>query len=152
MRYVLAVLALAAAAVTAPAAVSAATPAAAADEAAIVGLEKAWRQARIDGDVAFLEKFYAPEFYVQGIDGRRVARADDIGLFARRDVRPEYITPSEMLVTVYGDAAVVTGVDHLRGTYKGHFGEEAYRFTDMLVRRAGTWQLVIQQATSLPTK
>ena len=85
-----------------------------------------------------------------GIDGRVVARPDDIALFARREVRPEFITPSEMAVAVYGDTALVTGVDHLRGTYKGNYGAVGYRFADMLVRRGGTWQLVLQQATRLP--
>ena len=119
-------------------------------ESEIVRLELAWRQARIDGDTAFLERFYASEFHVHTEDGRRVARADDIGLFARRDVRPETIRPREMAVQLYGDTALVTGIDDIVGSYKGHRGEAHYRFADMLVRRDGRWQLVLQQATPLP--
>ena len=47
----------------------------------------------------------------------------------------------------YGDTAVVTGLDHLGGTYMGNYGEMYLRFTDVLVKRDGRWQLVIQQAT-----
>ena len=120
------------------------------DEREIVRLELAWRQARIDGDTAFLERFYAPEFHVHTEDGRRVDRADDIGLFARRDIRPETIKPSAMIVQLYGDAALVTGIDDIVGSYKGHRGSTHYRFADMLVRRDGRWQLVLQQATPVP--
>ena len=121
-----------------------------ADVREITRLEDAWRQARIDGDVAFLETFYAKEFRVQNMAGEVQSRADDIGMFARRDIRPEYIRHGPLDISVYGDTAIVTGRDELKGTYRGTPGTLALRFTDVLVRRDGRWQLVLQQAT--PTK
>ncbi|MBV8971670.1 MAG: nuclear transport factor 2 family protein [Sphingomonadaceae bacterium] len=117
------------------------------DVAAITALEDAWRQARIDGDTAFLERFYAAEFRVQGMDGRVVPRADDIGLFARREVRPESIRHGPLDIRVYGDSAVVTGVDDMKGCYRANCGAVRLRFTDVLVRRDGRWQMVVEQAT-----
>lgn len=128
----------------------AATPSAEPDIGAITALEDAWRQARIDGNVAFLEHFYATEFRVQTMDGKVVTRADDIGLFARREVRPETIRHGPLDIRVYGDTAVVTGVDDMHGTYRGNSGSVRLRFTDVLVRRDGRWQLVVQQATPAP--
>jgi len=36
----------------------------------ITKVEDAWRQARIAGDVAFLDRFYASEGRIQGMDGK----------------------------------------------------------------------------------
>ena len=113
----------------------------------IVRLEDAWRQARIDGDVPFLERFYAAEMRVQGMDGKMQSRAVDIELFAKRVIRPQSITHGPLDVSVYGHTAVVTGLDHIVGSYGGRQGELWLRFTDVLVKRDGRWQLVIQQAT-----
>ena len=113
----------------------------------IVRLEDAWRQARIDGDVAFLERFYAPEMRVQGMDGKVQSRTEDIALFAKRIIRPQTIAHGPLEVTVYDRAAVVTGLDHIVGTYAGRQGDLWLRFTDVLVKRNGRWQLIVQQAT-----
>jgi ketosteroid isomerase-like protein len=57
-----------------------------------------------------------------------------------------------MKISVYGDSAVLTGVEHLKGTYKGVFGEGAIRFTNVFVRRDGRWQLVAHQGTWVQKK
>lgn len=117
------------------------------DKREIVQAEDAWRKARIAGDIAFLERFYAQEARIQNISGDVVSRADDIAIFAAGKIKPKFIDHGPLDVTVYGDTAVVTGVDHLGGTAFGRYGEMYLRFTDVLVRRDGRWQLVVQQAT-----
>ena len=101
----------------------------------------------INGNVAFLDSLYAKEFRVQGTNGKVISRADDIAGFASGDIRPELITAEEMQVAIYGDVAVVTGLDHLKGNYKGHVGEGRVRFMDVIVHRDGRWQLVAIQGT-----
>lgn len=115
--------------------------------ATITRLEDDWRKARIDGDTAFLERFYAREFRVQGMGGKVQSRSADIDLFATRTIRPKFIDHGPLTINIYGATAVVTGLDHLGGTYAGHYGEMYLRFTDVLVKRDGRWQLVVQQAT-----
>lgn len=119
----------------------------ASDRDEIVRAEDAWRQARIDGDTAFLERFYAREARIQNINGEVVSRADDIAIFASGKIKPKFIKHGPLNVDIYGDTAVVTGLDHLAGTAFGRYGEMYLRFTDVLVRRDGRWQLVVQQAT-----
>lgn len=114
----------------------------------IVQAEDAWRQARIDGDVAFLERFYAKEARIQGMDGKALTREVDIAMFKTGQIKPKFITHGPLDIMTYGDIAVVTGVDHLGGTAFGRYGEMFLRFTDVLVKRDGRWQLVVQQATS----
>ena len=50
----------------------------------ITNAEDAWRKARIAGDTAFLERFYAAEGRIQGMDGKVQSRAADIALFRYR--------------------------------------------------------------------
>src|SRR4051812_31936866 len=82
----------------------------------LLGLQDRWAEARIKGDVEFLERFYAPEFRVQAMNGNVVTRSEDIAMFERvrrRDsetIAPQYIQDVDMGVSVHCDTAVVTGV------------------------------------------
>jgi ketosteroid isomerase-like protein len=110
-------------------------------------MEDAWRKARIAGDTAFLEQFYAKEGRIQGMDGQVQSRTADIALFASGKIKPKFIEHGPLEIATYGNTAVVTGVDHLGGTAFGRYGEVYLRFTDVLVKRDGRWQLVVQEAT-----
>jgi ketosteroid isomerase-like protein len=116
--------------------------------AEITQAEDAWRQARIAGDVGFLEQFYAREARIQGMDGKALSREADIAMFKTGQIKPKFINHGPLNISTYGDVAVVTGVDHLGGTAFGRYGEMYLRFTDVLVKRDGRWQLVVQQATN----
>jgi len=121
-------------------------------EAEITQLEDDWRTARIKGDTAFLETFYAKDLVIQGMNGSALPRDQDIALFATGQIKPDFIDHGPLRIQVLGDTAVVTGVDHLGGTYKGHSGEMNLRFTDVFFRRDGRWQLVATQATRVEDK
>ena len=122
-------------------------------EKELLAFHDQWAEARIKGDVAFLERFYAPEFYIQNMNGHVVQRKDDIALFDRvrrgdkETIKPQYIKDEGMKVSVYGDTAFVTGVENLKGTHRGVYGEMALRFTNVFVRRDGRWQLVLSHST-----
>ncbi len=113
----------------------------------ITKAEDAWRKARIAGDTAFLEQFYATEGRIQGMTGKVQTRAEDIAVFAPGKIKPKFIDHGPLDITTYENTAVVTGVDHLGGTAFGHYGEMYLRFVDVLVKRDGRWQLVVQQTT-----
>ena len=117
-------------------------------KAEITQAEDAWRRARIEGNIAFLERFYAKEARIQGMDGKVLPRDADIAMFASGRIKPKFINHGPLDVALYGDTAVVTGVDHLGGTAFGRYGEMYLRFTDVLVKRDGRWQLIVQQATT----
>jgi len=135
-------------------AVSVPAVAQAADDAEqeLVRIETAWRKARVDGDIAFLESLYAKELRITGTDGSVVERDTDISLFASGKIRPEFIEAEDLRVLLYRDVGVVTGRDHLKGTYKGVLGEGRVRFTHVFVRRDGRWQLVASQGTWIQDK
>jgi hypothetical protein len=87
---------------------------AAGQEAELLELQKQWASARIAGDVAFLERFYAKEFWITSMSGSVVTREQDIGVFASREMKPETIVDEDMTVTVYDDFAIVAGRENLK--------------------------------------
>ena len=121
-------------------------------------LQDEWAAARIKGDVNFLERFYAQELRLQVMDGSVVERKDDIAMFDRirrgdqDTIKPSYIKDVDMKISTYCDTAVVTGVENLKGSYKGNFSEMALRFTNVFVRRDGRWQLVLHHSTPVQAK
>jgi len=122
------------------------------DQASLLALQDQWAAARVRRDVGFLEHLYAKEFRVTSLTGAVVDRASDIANFASGDLKPEQVSDDDMTATVYGDSAVVTGREYMKGTYKGRFGEFTVRFTNVYVRRDGRWQLVAHQSTQTAKK
>lgn len=118
----------------------------AAPEAQITKLITEWADARVKGDVGFLEKFYAAELRIGQMNGGFVSRKDDIALFAERRIKPEYIRDTDVKVSIYGETAVVTCTESLKGTYNGKPGEMALQMLNVLIRRDGRWQLVASQS------
>ena len=119
------------------------------DEKTFVQLQHDWAEARKKADVSFLEKFYAPEFTVGNMNGSESTRAQDISMFSSGDLKPAVITDDQLKVYRFGKAAMVTGVEHLEGTYKNHPGKFDLRFANVFVYRDGRWQIVRHQATPI---
>jgi len=59
-------------------------------------------------------------------------------------MKPAIITDGEMKgKTIYGKAAMVTGIEHLEGNpTRAHPGQFDLRFTNVFVNRDHRWQLV----------
>jgi ketosteroid isomerase-like protein len=113
-----------------------------ADKRTFIKLQHDWAEARKKGDVAFLENFYAKEFTVGTANGTESSRAQDLEMFSSGDMKPTVIKDDQMKVYIYGNTALVTGVEHVEGTYKGHAGLFDTRFANVFVYRDHRWQLV----------
>ncbi len=112
-------------------------------------LQHRWAEARKHADVNFLEKFYAKEFTVGIMNGGESSRLQDISMFSSGDLKPSVIEDTDMKVHVYGSTAMVTGNEHLEGSYKGHSGKFDLTFTNLFVLRDGQWQIVRHQAAQI---
>jgi len=120
-----------------------------AHENTFVQLQRKWAEARKNGNMTFLENFYAKEFTVGNMNGAESSRAEDLAMFSSGDLKPAIITDREMKVNIFGEAAMVTGVEHVEGTYRGHPGLFDLRFTNVFVYRDHRWQLVRHQSTPI---
>jgi ketosteroid isomerase-like protein len=121
-------------------------------EQELARIEGDWRTARLNGDVGFLERLYAPELRITGTDGSIIERNADIAGFASGAIKPESIDRSEMRISIYGDAAVVIGRDDLKGRYNGVVGGGAVRFGTCMCDAMDQWQLVASQGTWIQQK
>jgi ketosteroid isomerase-like protein len=124
-------------------------------EKELLSIQKQWADARVKPDIAYLEHLYAKEFRVQDIRGDVNSREDDIAMFREHRITPQFVRDEDMNVRVYGETAVVTGIENVGGTYgsgprKGQFAQFSIRFSNVFVRRDGRWQLVLHHGTAIP--
>lgn len=113
----------------------------------LIKLENAWTAAIVERDGTFLEQLYADEYLYTGSDGSVADKETDIAEIVSGRVKLESFKLEGMKVRVYGDVAVVTGLNTLKGRYKRKDIGGPYRFTDVLVKRNGRWQVVASHAT-----
>ena len=101
-------------------------------------------------DRATVERLIAPDWVVTHVAGQRITRAEVFRDMLESDATQ--ITASdvdEVDVRLFGDAAVVTGRTHARGTQSGAPFDVWLRFTDVFARRGDQWQAVASHATTI---
>ena len=124
----------------------------ASSEAESAELETVQRQlisAWIHRDRSLLERLLAQEWTVTHADGRLLTREDvlrDLETGANRLLDGAV---DDLRFRVYEGFALVTGRTRARGEYKGHPYDVKLRFTDVLVQRAGRWQVISSHASRL---
>jgi hypothetical protein len=106
----------------------------------------------IHRDRSGLERLLAQEWTVTHTDGRISTRDEvlrDLDTGANRLFEGGV---DDLRFRVYKDFAVVTGCTRARGEYRGHAYDVRLRFTDVLVRCDGRWQVVASHASRLATE
>lgn len=109
----------------------------------VLGQESRWLTAITDGDVATVESILAPGFKHINSDGVLLDRAQEI---ASMEKLPFTMNPSDQLVDISGDTAVIHGVNTLVENGKAIARE---RFTDVFILENGTWLALSAQETTL---
>lgn len=108
------------------------------------GLVRQWDEAIVKRDTAVLDRLLADEFkFVGGVN--KTAYLNSIKTQA-----PDAMTSavsSNLEVLVYGNTAVVTGLDTISGQNKGQPYVAKWLYTDVWVKRAGRWQCVRTHAS-----
>ncbi|WNC90313.1 nuclear transport factor 2 family protein [Paraburkholderia sp. FT54] len=108
------------------------------DEQALASLEQQWAKAWLTGDRVALNKILDDSYVETTARGAQLHKTDVI--FAA----PPPGTASEVLESieprVNGDTAIVTGI----GRYIESLGSKParFKFTDVFVRRDGTWRVI----------
>jgi len=103
-------------------------------------LVRAWDEAIVKGDADVMDRLLANEFmFVDGL--RRAAYFISIKTKSA-DTYVESAVSDDVRVQVYGNTAVVTGVDTIKGKNRGQPYENKYLYMDVWVKRDGRWQCV----------
>jgi len=118
-------------------------------ERELIKLENDWSTAWLKKDGAFLQTLYADEYMFTSESGTIYSKAQDIAETISPENRNESFLRADLKVRVYGNTAVVTGLNTLESsaTASGKHTSGAYRFTDVFVKRHGRWQVVASQST-----
>ena len=109
----------------------------------VLAQEARWLTAITAGDRATVESILGPTFKHVNSEGQLVDRAKEVdGTIPL----PFTMNPSEQIVDIAGDAAVIHGVNTLIENGKVRTRE---RFTDVFVLQDGVWKALSAQETTL---
>lgn len=108
----------------------------------VLAQEQRWLSAITAGDVPTVESILGPAFRHINSEGRLLNRAEEI---ASMEPLPFTMNPSEQIVDIAGDTAVIHGVNTL--IQDGQvIGVE--RFTDVFALQNGQWMALSAQETT----
>ena len=104
-------------------------------------------------DTAALEPMLADEFVYRthfGVEADKAAFLESIASFPIEIIS---LRGEELKVNVYGETAVLTGVQVAEARPpEGEAEESAVAFTDVFVRREGRWLMVLAYGVELPSE
>lgn len=103
-------------------------------------LVRAWDEATVKRDVVVLDRLLAEEFAF--VDGPKKAQYLASITSRPADSTIESAKSVNVEVQIYGDTAIVVGLDIVNGKNKGQAFENRFRYMDVWIKRAGRWQCV----------
>ncbi len=117
------------------------------DEQIIKQLEQEWADALMKRDQAAIDRIRSADWVLTDPEGALIAKAQADADLKSGTVKFESFKLDEMKVRVYGDTAVVHGLETRKSSYKGKDTSGQYRFTDVFVKRNGRWQAIATHVT-----
>ena len=105
--------------------------------------------AMVKRDLTVIDRLLAPELVYTHGDGRVIDKAAFIADLKTGDFKYVSIEPTDLKVQIFGDTAIVTGGAGMQVVNKGAPAQIKIRYTNVQLRRNGSWQMVTWQATRL---
>ena len=120
----------------------------------LLKLENDWSLASMKRDAAALQPFYADEYMFTDADGVVTNKSQELKNLTSGTFRLMAYKFGDLNVRIYGDTAVVTGRNTIKGAWEDIKRDISgpYRFTDVFVKRDGRWQCVASQSSRLAEK
>ena len=103
----------------------------------------------LKGDAAALDKLLSPDLTLYHGDGRVVDKNTFIAELKTGDFKYVSIDAEEPKVRIFGDTAIVTSRAGMHVINKGVPAQIRIVYTNVHLRRNGSWQMVAWQATRL---
>ena len=117
-------------------------------EKAVAALEKQWLKSQQTNNVDLLTPLLADKFINTSVDGKVTDKAETLAQYKK--TKWESAENTDVKVTVYGDAAIATGVYNGKGTRSGKPFDAHERWTDTWVKMPnGQWQCVASQGSPI---
>src|SRR3954469_1052227 len=115
-------------------------------EQEVIRLKRTLEDAFVKKDRAVLDRSYAADYVYTHSNGSVLDKAQEIAQAISADANWSSISYDDLRVRVYGDAALISGVETLQGKSKGYVPGPR-RFTDVWLKRNGRWHEVGGQST-----
>jgi ketosteroid isomerase-like protein len=104
-------------------------------------------------DAASLEPLFADDFIYRTHFGAEAGKAEFLQSIASMPLEILSVRGEELKVNVYGETAVLTGVQHAEARpLAGEAEESVVAFTDVFVKREGRWLMVLAYGVELPSE
>src|SRR5919205_4612640 len=112
-------------------------------------VECEWGDAFERKDMATLDRLMADEYILTDPLGNVRSKSESLAAIQTNQLNFESTESDDVKVRINGDTAVVTGRSTFRGRYKGWSMAGRYQYTDVLVKRRGSWKAVGSHITAL---
>ena len=112
-------------------------------------IEMEWGDAFEQRDMETLDRLMADDYILTDPLGSVRTKAESLAAIENNEVHFESTKSDNVNVRINGDTAVVTGRSTFRGRYKGWSMAGQYQYTDVLVKRRGSWQAVGSHITAV---
>jgi hypothetical protein len=119
------------------------------NESLLIALENAWNQAQLHHDSKALDGLIADNFISTDNDGVFQTKAQFLADNKDPSYAPTLMANSDERIFLYENAAVVAGIYHAKGLYKGKPFDHYGRFTDTWVFTSGKWLCVASHTSAL---
>ena len=115
----------------------------------LVQIEHDWANALVKGDVATWSRCVADDWIGTTPEGNLVTKAGASADLKAGLVVRELFRLDDLKVRVYGDTAIVFGLETEKSKIHGKDMSGQYRFTDVFLKRVGRWQAVASHLGSV---
>jgi len=115
------------------------------DELALKQLEQDWLDSYREGDAEKMSKILADDFVGRWGDGSTQTKEEQLKAIRTGAEKHSANQLVECNVRIYGDTAVVTGINTEQSILAGRDGSGTVSFTDVFVKRHGHWQVVASE-------
>jgi len=119
-------------------------------EQAVMQVEEDLRVAISKGDTKAYGRIVGDDYVFTNQDAVVRTKAQMVSAYDSGSIKYESVKFDEIKVHAYGDTALVTGRQTLKGQDNGKDISGKFRYTRVYVKRQGRWQLVATQATRIP--
>ena len=122
-------------------------------ESDLKALEQQWSDAYVKDDTSVLESLEADEYKLVDPSGIVATKAQDIKELRDKTFVVQSSASNELNVRMLGENfAYVTGLQTLKGNYKGEDISGQYRFLDVFEKKGNKWQAIASQITRVEKK
>jgi ketosteroid isomerase-like protein len=111
-------------------------------QAQIRAAENSWNNAEQNHDAKTLSRLMSDDLVLTEPDGNVINKTAEVAFTADPTTHFDLLESHDLRIQVHGEAAVVSGAYHEKGTYQGKSFEHRGRFTDTWIRNNGKWQCI----------